>query len=186
MNGENGRWFLSEIGVGDDIGKKLWKIGLGIKCMGERELIVEREKKKKGVEKKGIFEVERIDVRGIEWKIEWRMVGKVEIENMGEGKMEKMIKRKGILRKWKVEKIVDGELDDEEIVKRRKKNGEKKREVERIKRKILRMEVGIVGKEVERGVILDKREKKEGRKKKRRKKGEKVWGDVDISLRIFV
>lgn len=34
--------------------------------MGERELIVEREKKKKGVEKKGIFEVERIDVRGIE------------------------------------------------------------------------------------------------------------------------
>ncbi len=186
MHGENGRCFFRAIGVGDALGKPFWHIGFGLKCMGERAFLVARETPQQGVDQTGIFAVARIAVRGLDCKIDCRMVGQVEIENLGDGNMEQMLQRHGIFRQWPVEPLVDGAFDAAAIVQRRTQNGANQRAVARLQRQILRMAVGIVGQAVERGVLFDHRAQKAGRTQTRRQTGAQVCGAVAIRLRLFV
>ncbi len=181
---ENGRGLFSAIGVGDAFSKPLRHVGFRFKRVGECAFLVARQPAQQRIDETGIFAVARVVVRRFHCQIDRRMVGQVEIENLRDGDMQKMLQRHRIFRQGPVEPLVDGALDAAAIAQRRTQNGANQRTVARLQRQILRMTVGIVGQAVERSVLFDHRAEKACCTQTCRQTGAQICGVVGLRLLI--
>src|SRR5690606_18131783 len=116
--------------------------------------------------------------------IDGRMIGQVEIENLGNCDMKKMLERHRIFRQRAVETFAYGAFYRAAIAQSRTQNGANQRAVARLQRQILRMAVAVIGQPVERSVFLDHRAKQPRRAQARSQTGAICHGIVALRLLV--